>query len=58
MLYNLDRNLLILNTFDGLLQFGKLIFASLSLEFQNTEILFVFALLFLFDTMLQYNRCE
>ena len=32
LLYNLDGNLLLLNTLDGLLQFGKLIFASLSLE--------------------------
>ena len=40
MLYNLDRNLLLLNTLDGLLQLGKFLFAFLSLKFQNVQMKF------------------
>ena len=58
MLYNLDRNLLLLNTLDGLLQLGKFLFAFLSLKFQNVQMLLVLALLLSFDTMLQHDCCE
>ena len=55
LLHSLNGDLFLLDTLNSLLQFSKLLFAFFSLEFQNTQMLLVFAFLLPLDTMLQHD---
>ncbi len=55
MFHRLNGNLLLLNTLKGLLQLRNLLFAFLTLKFQNAEVLLVFAFVLQFDTVLQHD---
>ena len=58
LFHGLNGNLLLLNSLDALFQFGKFLFAFLSLKSQNTKMFLVFAFLLPLDAMLQHDCCE